>query len=170
VTLRLLLAILAGVAAYTDWRWRRIPNWLTVGALAGAFAIRGPADFRAAAMGLALALAVTLPLFALRGLGGGDVKLMAAAGAIAGPGAFLELFVLNAVLGGVAALAALVGRGRWTRTGRNIGRIFGSLARGRAPHWADPELDIAHPGAVSIPRGVVFAVATALFLASGRWR
>src|SRR5258708_213689 len=87
----LLLAIVLGAAVY-DVRYRRIPNWLTVaGVLAGlllnSFLYQGtsPAVFGFpglffALKGLFVAFGVYVFLYALRAMGAGDVKLMAAVG------------------------------------------------------------------------------------------
>ena len=50
--------------------------------------------------GWAVGLAMFLPVFALRGIGGGDVKLVAALGAWIGPGAAVWLALWAAVAGG----------------------------------------------------------------------
>lgn len=171
--LQALLAILAGTAALTDWKVRRIPNWLTIPSLVAALVLRGAFSGSIGVAdglkGAGLALLVTLPFFVLRGLGGGDVKLLVAAGAILGPGRFLPVFAVNAVLGGVAAVLVLAGRGRWSQTFRNIGRILASIVRGRPPAQSGEGLSIDSPSAVTLPRGVIFAVTVLLFLASGRW-
>lgn len=170
--LRILLAILAGVAAFTDWRWRRIPNWLTVPSLAAGFLLQatelGGRGWPESLAGIGTAAAIALPLFAIRGLGGGDVKLMAAAGAITGAANFVFLFLINAVLGGAAALVLVAVKGRLGRTLRNTAAILGSLAAGRAPYAGDPSLGIGGSEALTLPRGVIFAVAAGLLLASGR--
>lgn len=170
--LRVLLGILVSIAAFTDWRWRRIPNWLTIGCLGAGFVFQSQAagglGWVTSLGGIATAAAITLPLFAIRGLGGGDVKLMAAAGAMTGSMNFVYLFLINAILGGVAALGLAISKGRLSRTLRNTGEILRSLGRGEAPHAQNPELGIDSATALTLPRGVIFAVAAALLLASGR--
>lgn len=170
--LRILLGILVSIAAYTDWRWRRIPNWLTIGGLAAGFVLQSPvlggSGWFTSLGGVALAAAITLPLFAIRGLGGGDVKLMAAAGAMTGSMNFLYLFLINAILGGVAAIGLAIAKGRLGRTLRNTGLILRSLGRAEAPHHDNPDLGIDGEKALTLPRGVIFAVAAWLLLASGR--
>src|SRR5262245_26585197 len=101
-------------AAVTDVRSRRIPNWITVGGFAaGLFlnvALYGLAGLKASLLGFGLALLIHLPLFAFRVTGGGDVKLMAATGAILGPQEWLRLFILASIAGGVHALALIMFR------------------------------------------------------------
>ena len=53
-------------------------------------------------------------------------------------------------------------------TMRNIGAILWQLVRLRAPHRAEPELDVAHPKAVGLPHGAVIALGVATFLLLAR--
>ena len=161
--LRLLLAALVVTAGAWDLRSRRIPNALTIPALAAGIVLQwllhGWAGLADAALGAAAALAITLPLFALRGLGGGDVKLMAAAGVMTGPRNFLVIFLLNALLGGIVALVLVMTRGRLVRTLRNTAAILGQMVRGRAPHAANADLDIGGQNAVTLAASPIFAIA-----------
>jgi prepilin peptidase CpaA len=104
-------------------------------------------------------------LFALRAMGAGDVKLMAAAGAVAGPGNWLVIFLVTALLGGLAALVLVAVRGRVGRTARNIFIVFRELLHLRTPHQSRPELGVGGAGAVSLPHGAVIAAAGLLLLA-----
>jgi len=165
---RVLLIVFTSVAAVTDWRTRRIPNWLTVSSLALGTGLQawlgGWAGLQSAGYGLGVALAIGLPLYLLRGLGGGDVKMMAAAGAITGPMNFLYIFLINAVLGGVVAIVLVVYKGRLRRTLWNVATIVRALAHLRAPHEAEQQLDLASPDALTLPRGPVFAAAAVVFV------
>lgn len=156
------LAALVTLAGVWDWRARRIPNWLTVAGLLAGVALNSPGS---AAKGFGIALLVYVPLYALRAVGGGDLKLMAAMGALVGPEVWLVLFVLQAVLGGVAALVLVIAKGRLRQTFSNIGHILRSAPRAEAPYERRPELDIADEGAITMPRGTVIMVATLFYLA-----
>ncbi|MBI4876343.1 MAG: prepilin peptidase [Acidobacteria bacterium] len=166
----ILLAALVLVAAIYDWRLRRIPNWLTLSGIAAGFALNAWfGNVREAAIGFALAVAVYLPLFALRAMGGGDLKLMAAVGAVAGgPAAWLAIFVYTAILGGLAALVTLAVRGGMGRAFANVLHILKRLARLRAPYRDRGELDVSHPQARTLPHGVVIAAGALLYLAVSR--
>ena len=79
---------LAALACVSDLRTRRIPNALTFGAAlrAGRFTCHRRRDGRGRSLGgWLLGVVLFFPLFALRGLGAGDVKLLAALGAWLGP-------------------------------------------------------------------------------------
>ena len=99
---------IACIACVTDLRTRRIPNVLTFGAavagLAFQFATGGVEALGQAALGWLLGAVVFMLPFALGGLGGGDVKLLAALGAWLGPADALWLVLYTGVAGGVMAL------------------------------------------------------------------
>jgi prepilin peptidase CpaA len=105
----LVVALLA--AAVIDWRTYRIPNWLTVsGMLIGLVyntVARWPdsSGFLLALAGLGVGLVVLLPVYALRVMGAGDVKLMAMVGAMVGLPDILWAVLYSLIAGGVAALA-----------------------------------------------------------------
>ena len=120
-----LAAIAIAIAASaTDLRNRRIPNVLTFGAAAGAFgyhlATAGIGGLGWSAAGwLAGALIFIVP-FALRGLGGGDVKLLAALGAWIGAGDVVWVALYAGVAGGVMALAVSLHKGYLRQALNNV--------------------------------------------------
>jgi prepilin peptidase CpaA len=95
-------------ACVTDLRHRRVPNVLTLGAagVAVAFHAASPtgSGLLFAVFGWGVGLLVFLPLFAVRGIGGGDVKLLAALGAWLGPSMVLWVAAYAAIAGGAFAL------------------------------------------------------------------
>jgi len=109
------LALGLGAAVFTDVRTRRIPNWLT-GAIAGAaFGLAfggGPVTPMRALLGLVVGLVLMLPGHVIGATGAGDVKLMAAVGAVVGPDVIFRAFLYSAVAGGVLAVVVAVRRGR----------------------------------------------------------
>lgn len=113
------VAAVAIVAAVSDLRSRRLPNALTFGAavvgVAVHFAIAGWAGLGFALTGWALGLAVFFPVYALGGMGAGDVKLLAAFGAWLGPMGALWTALYGAIAGGVLALVVSLASG-YTKT------------------------------------------------------
>jgi prepilin peptidase CpaA len=166
--LQVILASLTVAAAVSDLQSRTIPNWLVLigivlgfGANVYLYAWDG---LQRSALGFGLAAAVYLPMFALQAMGGGDVKLMAAVGCIAGARNWFVIFLLTAILGGIAALAMLLARGILAGTMRNVAYILSELAQLRPPHLSAPELSVDHPKAVTLPHGAAIAAGTLLFL------
>lgn len=97
VAAALLAAGVTAIAAWTDWRTGRIPNWLTFGAAGLGLLVRvlpwlvawNPSQALVALLvalaGAALCSIIPVLLFWKGGIGGGDVKLFAALGIICAP-------------------------------------------------------------------------------------
>jgi prepilin peptidase CpaA len=105
------VAIGLGVFAVAeDLRRRQVPNWVTaVGAAAGlaCAAQRGWHGLGIAAAGMVVGFLLLAPLHWRGGMGGGDVKLMAAFGVLLGPAGILVAAVLGAIFGALWAAGAL---------------------------------------------------------------
>ena len=120
-----LAAVLVALAAcVTDLRSRKIPNMLTLGAAIAAFAYGavsgGWPGLGWAVAGWAAGLAVFLPFFLLRGIGGGDVKLMAALGAWLGPITALWVGAFAGLAGGPLALLVAASSGYLKQAFSNV--------------------------------------------------
>ena len=125
-TVAVVVLVVAAIA--WDLTARRVPNWLTAGAAVSAFGIHavtgGWPDVALAAAGWAVGLMLFFPLFALKGMGAGDLKLLAAFGAWLGPLGAIWTGLYGAVVGGVMALMLIVGRSCMGQTAQNIGAMF----------------------------------------------
>jgi prepilin peptidase CpaA len=117
-----LLALLTW-AAVEDWRTRRIRNWLTLtlavtGLVQSFTPVRtvGPLD---SALGLAVGFTLPFAMFVIGAVRGGDVKLMAGAGAWLGWKGILLVFVLEKVVGLAIVLAQCAAAGRLGELMRN---------------------------------------------------
>lgn len=108
----LLLALAAALltAAFTDLKSRRIANWLNAGIALGA-----PLFWYASGLSLwpdvasqigvaVVTFALLSILFALKAMGGGDVKLLTALALWIAPAHFLKLVIMMALVGGVLTL------------------------------------------------------------------
>jgi prepilin peptidase CpaA len=99
---------LVALACITDLRTRRIPNVLTFGAAIAALLFHvstaGTSGLITSGGGWMLGAALFFPVFALRGMGAGDVKLLAAVGAWLGPLPVVWVALVTAIAGGVVAL------------------------------------------------------------------
>jgi prepilin peptidase CpaA len=122
-------------ATVIDLRSRRIPNELTAAmAIIGiGLAAAGSSGITVGASlaGLILGLLVMMPGYALGATGAGDVKLMAAVGAIIGPPLVLSAFVCTAIAGGALAVIVALQRRRLGATLAQTGRLV--AAPGAAP-------------------------------------
>jgi len=156
--------LLAAFAAWTDLRWRRIPNWLTVPALLiGVIAntvLAGWSGLKASLLGAALGLALLLPFVLLRSLGAGDWKLAGALGAFTGPGPLVDLLLGSILVAGVMAVVLVIYKGRTRQTVRNIGHILVSLVTFRLP---GTQVSLDNPDSLKIPYGVALAFTVLLY-------
>ena len=165
-----LLALVLAAAVY-DVLSRRIPNWLTVAGVLIGVALNGFLDqgrsglFTSSLLGLAIAFGVYFVLYALRAMGAGDVKLMAAVGAIVGWPNWFGIFIITAILGGIMALVLVVARGRVKKTFWNVAFILSELKGGRPAYMRKEEMDVKNPKALGLPHGAVIGVGTIFFLA-----
>jgi prepilin peptidase CpaA len=125
VALTLMIGV-AAIAAITDRRDGTIPNWLTLPAIAAGLALHtlafGVPGLRAAMFGLLACGLVPYLLFRMEAMGGGDVKLLAAIGALGGLTLGLEAQLLALVVAGSWATARLVWRG-------GLGRMLSNAMR-----------------------------------------
>jgi prepilin peptidase CpaA len=172
----LLLVVL--IAAAYDIRYRRIPNWLTgpavlVALVLNAF-LQAPAPhvisfggFLFALKGLALAFGSYFFLYALRAMGPGDVKLMAAVGAFVGWQDWFGIFLITAIIGGIAAVVFSLMRGRLKTTVWNVGFILSEMGRMRPAYLGKEELDVRSKKGLGLPHGAVIAAGTLLFFLAG---
>ncbi|MBV9945276.1 MAG: prepilin peptidase [Myxococcales bacterium] len=122
-------AVVAAAAAWTDWRTGQIPNWLTLGGLAAGVlghllvGFRLGGGFHGAlleagqSLGGVLFCGVVPAFMWQRGaIGGGDVKLFAALGALCQPMAGLEVETYAFVAAALIAPIKLVYRGELLKT------------------------------------------------------
>ena len=143
----------AGLAVIFDVRTRRIPNLLNFGAavaaLGFAFVDAGLPGTLTAAGAWLLGVALFFPFFALGGMGGGDVKLLAALAAWLGPIETIYLAIFTSLAGGLAAAVVAVVHGYARQAVSNLWlmvlhwRVVGpqpvpglTLQDGRAPRLA----------------------------------
>jgi len=158
--------VVATVACGFDLRTRRIPNVLTLSAAALAVVFHSLASgwngALFSAFGLVLGLAIFFPLFILRGMGAGDVKLLGALGAWLGPVNILWTAMYGGIAGGILAVAvAVVHRYLW-RALSNIWGLF--LYWGAVGMKPMPALTLGNAPGPRLAYAIPIAVGTAVTL------
>jgi len=170
----MILTVLLILATREDVHSHRIPNKLVLVGVALGLGLNGllPAGFGfnsampgglgwlAAVKGLALGIAVLLPIYLLRAMGAGDVKLMGMVGTFLGPGDLIGALIATFIAGGVMALVVAL----WSRQLMNMLQniklmLFGSLLKmnaGQLPVMNDLPVSVAKlPYAVAIMLGTL---------------
>jgi prepilin peptidase CpaA len=121
-----ILTLLLAVAAISDCRSYRIPNWLTFGGAACGLLYSAAVPFSPgegmlwSLGGLLLGMAIVLPLYMLQAMGAGDVKLIAMTGSFLGLSHIGYTVICIFIAGGIAALGFTLYR-------RAAGRMLGNI-------------------------------------------
>lgn len=158
-----ILLLLITIATYSDIQSRRIPNWLTLCGTIIAIAYQTAPSFYLGITysigGFFIGLLCFLPLYMLRAMGAGDVKLMAMVGAFLGPSSIFSAILLTLIAGGILSLVAAV----WNRT---LFRVFDNLrliflhSMVSAINRSDVRLDRASMSTGRLPYAVAIATGT----------
>lgn len=152
----------AVAAAVIDVQQRRIPNWLTYSAMVMGLLLRayyfGWRGLLTAVGGCLLAGGIVFVFYAVRAMGAGDLKLLAAIGSMVGPHFAIITLLATAIAGGVLALIYVAYRGRMRATFVNVGSVMKFHAWGGLQ--AHPELNLDNPVALRMPYGLAIAAGT----------
>ncbi|HAR43885.1 MAG TPA: hypothetical protein DCS07_14830 [Bdellovibrionales bacterium] len=125
------IPLISLVALFTDLVWGRIFNWFTLPVfclgLVASFYVSGFSGLGTGLLGAVAGLVLFGWLFALRVMGGGDVKLLMALGAWTDPKYVFETAILSILLGGVLAALLLLAKGRLPDFSRRLYRFLLSV-------------------------------------------
>jgi len=156
-------------AAVIDGRSLRVPNWLTchflLAGLALSFLTGGSEKLLWSTAGALVGLMTLLPLYAIGGMGAGDVKLMAGLGAWIGPWLALSAFVASALVGGVIALAMMACSGELVKHLLMTQEIGREVLVIRNPHVLAEKAAERKPGMMLLPYGIPIAIGSIMLFA-----
>jgi prepilin peptidase CpaA len=120
------------VASWKDYREHRVPNWLNAAiALTGLTtqaAFGGWPGLENGLKGMLLAFGMLILFWAIKGMGAGDVKFMAAIGTWLGPDMTVSAVMVGVLLGGLIAVGMIVCRRRWQETFSNFGILAAKVS------------------------------------------
>jgi prepilin peptidase CpaA len=153
---------------YSDLRWRKIPNCLTLPAIALGFVLNFLGNswngLIFAFFGVLLGMGLLMLPYLLGGMGGGDVKFMGALGALLGSYAILNVFLYTTLVGGAIAIVVAIANKSLVETFKKIWLLLKCIFLFRAP--------LAGAGlfkkSIAIPYGLAIGAGTLLYLVMGK--
>lgn len=171
-----LFVLLLG-AAWSDVKNHRIPNRLVffgagLGLLLNSLLPEGAGFISSlpgalgpwkALAGLGLGLVILLPMYVLRALGAGDVKLMAMVGAFLGPNATIGAILSTFIVGGVLTLLVVARNRTLGLLVENLRATFMSALIKTTVLHELPKVDAAPVAAGKLPYGVAIALGTFIY-------
>ena len=160
--------LLCGAAAWCDLRYRRIPNAITIPTVVVALFLHGATHSGAGLLlslaGMLAAAALVLPGYALGFTGAGDVKLLAAVGALLAFPAALFAGLFSLVFGGILSVLVSV----WRRNLSGLLLNTWGLGRWLVVRSTGTALPAPVTSGKGVPLGVAIAAATMLVV-FGPW-
>jgi len=158
-----LLIVLVIIAAVFDLKYRRIPNWLVligfVASLGFETLSNHGAGFSGWALGFAVGFGLFLPLYLMRAMGAGDVKLIAMIGGFLGAAAVFKVILITLLAGGGLAAAYALLRGSFGKLVNNVSHMVTSVAVDVAMREM-PKTTTPRESAGDLPYGVAIATGT----------
>ncbi len=157
------VVFVVSAASITDLRWGKVFNVLTIPALLAGLVINlvaaGLPGLWLSLQGIAVGFALLLASLLLgQYMGGGDIKLVMALGAIKGP-AFVGLtLVIGILLGGAQAIALAVVRGRFLASLKRLGQSLYRRFVLALPEESAPAGVVRLPYALAIAGGALLAL------------
>jgi prepilin peptidase CpaA len=146
-------------AAASDLRFRRIPRWLTLAGLGSGILYHAMfGGILAALLAAFIGFAAGLALFQLGAIGGGDVKLIAALGAMLGFSQWVLAMEISIFASAVIALTQATARGALWQTVAGVGDLARWLiTSGGKKH---PSIHVANSAKLRAPFGAAAALGT----------
>ena len=156
----------ATLCAVYDVRSRRIPNFITLPAIAFGLLLHavfgGWRQLASAAAGGLICGVIFLVFYLAGGMGAGDVKLITATGCIAGLSLIGDLLLLTALAGGVMAIGLALYRRQLVETWHNmLALTVHHRIMGLTPH---PEFNISNERTLRLPYALAIAAGSGLSL------
>jgi prepilin peptidase CpaA len=160
------------VAAVIDGWKLKVPNWITFPMILAGWAYSamwsecpGWEGLLWSIGGTAVGLGLLLPLYAIGGMGAGDVKLLGGVGAWVWGMNTVYAFVVTAIVGGVIAVVMVLARGAWTKHRQQFSLILGEILTIRDPNKLSAIAAERKSSMRLLPYGIPIAIGTILYFA-----
>jgi prepilin peptidase CpaA len=161
------------VAAVIDGWKLKVPNWLTFPLIVSGWGLgllhtcgllegTGEGGIGSALAGTAVGFALLLPVYAIGGMGAGDVKMQmgfgswvgAYFGLWSGMGVIFWAFAVAVIIGGLMALVMIVIRGQYRRNLDNTREIVGDLLKTKSVGEVADKAKVRKPRLHLLPYGI----------------
>ena len=116
-------------------------------------------------LGTLVGLALLLPLYAIGGMGAGDVKLLGGVGAWVWAGVTFYAFCLSAIVGGIIALVMVLSRGVWDKHRSQFWLILNEIMEIRDPDKLSAIAAERKSSMMLLPYGIPIALGTIVYFA-----
>ncbi len=160
------------VAAIIDGLQLKVPNWITYpmiftgwvySALLSSYA--GWEGLGYSLLGTVVGLALLLPLYAIGGMGAGDVKLLAGVGAWMWPTVTFFAFAVSAIVGGVIAVGMVLWTKSWNKHRDQFWGIFNEIITVKDPEKLAEIAAERKPRMFLLPYGIPIAIGSIAYFA-----
>ncbi|MEW4490842.1 prepilin peptidase [Thalassoglobus sp. JC818] len=157
-----LVCVILIVAAYIDGKQLKVPNWITFPmvftGLAYSAWVGGIDGLGAGLWGMTVGLLTLLPLYAVGGMGAGDVKLMAGIGAWLGATVTWHVFIATVVVGAVMAIIMVLWKRAWDKHYGNFLMIIMEFLTVKDPRKLSEIAAERKPRMLLLPYGIPICI------------
>ena len=157
-----LVCVILIVAAYIDGKQLKVPNWITFPmvftGLAYSAWVGGLDGLGAGLWGMTVGLLTLLPLYAVGGMGAGDVKLMAGIGAWLGATVTWHVFIATVVVGAVMAIIMVLWKRAWDKHYGNFLMIIMEFLTVKDPRKLSEIAAERKPRMLLLPYGIPICI------------
>ena len=161
-------ALFLALVCFWDWRWNRIPNLMTYSTIAAGVSYHTlTAGWGGAILsleGLLLGGVLLFVPYLFKGMGAGDVKALAALGAIWGAGPVFSIFLITALVGGLVSIGMLLAQGKMVETMKRYWLILKMFLGSRKFYYVEPCSIVSR---ARLPYGVVISCGVMLWYMLG---
>ena len=159
-----LVTVVLIVAAVIDGFELKVPNWVTFPFLIGGWiystAAFGWEGLGWSLVGMVIGLGLLLPLYAIGGMGAGDVKLLAGVGAWIYGTHTAYAFAISAIVGAVLAIGMVLCRKAWKKHAAQFLVILNEILVIRNPEQLSAIAAERKPTMLLLPYGIPIAIGT----------
>lgn len=160
------------VAAVIDGLKLKVPNWITFPMIVSGWIysatlspFAGWEGLMYSLIGTVVGLALLLPLYAIGGMGAGDVKLLAGVGAWVWGTVTLYAFAVSAVIGGIIAVLMVLAGKSWTKHQSQFWMICNEILTVKDPEKLATIAAERKPTMMLLPYGIPIAIGTIAYFA-----